>query len=456
MNQQLSFRVGAYYLVEVPEELPLETPWEIPEEEISASGREALRLLSSKTSKLAARAQELAWSSQALVEFQDLQGMPVPRAGRFFNTPFLFLEALRCTREAILAGVNGQLHASFAALRSAMEMFVFHSWWKAKLFAEPSYEEFHGWLFGEKGAPPFRNAREDFFANNPLPPGARGLAAFSQSYQRLNSYAHKPRLQEAVTVLRGGNVVEARADVLDYWVRTVVECLRCVLDVCIAASPQSVFPLKLERKFGFYPPLGIFFDQANYLPLRESLGETLLESYRAFYQEKDPPLSPLEWARSHRDLSDDEILATWKEEETLGPPDEPADRRILRGCRVMRAKTRGLHMLWLTCRARLRLKATTINRSTGINWRRTQPTRASGFPFLSRTRTSLPRSRSVSTNPARWAQSYERPPNCSNRAEADDRRGESVLRFANLAVTSNTPLNLPAAYGRRRLAPTLI
>lgn len=47
------------------------------------------------------------------------------------------------------------------------------------------------------------------------------------------------------------------------------------------------------------------------------------------------------------------------------------------------------------------------------------------------------RSRSVGTNPARWAQSYERPPNCSNSAEADDRRGESVLRFANLALTSN-------------------
>ena len=136
-----------------PETFSLTDAWDLASDELSTHGSACLALFAKREPPLFELATSVAWSSQAILEFQDLQMIPLPRVGRFFNLPFMFCEGLSALREPVITGVNGQVHASLAVLRSALELFYFHYWWKRRLFFEPSYEPFYDWLLTGKGDP---------------------------------------------------------------------------------------------------------------------------------------------------------------------------------------------------------------------------------------------------------------------------------------------------------------
>ena len=93
------------YFAEEPDDMTLDVPWGVQPEDLSTTGNTSVQFLTSIDAELALLATDASWCSQALIEFQDLQGLPLPHEGRFFNTPYLFFEALGCLREVVLAGL---------------------------------------------------------------------------------------------------------------------------------------------------------------------------------------------------------------------------------------------------------------------------------------------------------------------------------------------------------------
>lgn len=315
--------------------------WDVAPEELSDNGRATLEIIAGIAPSALRSA--VSWSSQAFLEFQDLQSIPIPSQGRFFNLSYLFCEALSALREAVVCGLNGQTHSSLGTLRSTLELTCFHYWWKDRLLGANSYEEFYDWLLSGKKGPTFSDVIHDLYASADLPAGAVGESQFRQIYAGLCSYAHKPLLAEAITTIRGGNEPAATPAVTLYWLRSLHAVQRGLLEVAISQTPHALFPLPLERKFGFNPPVGVFFDAANFVPLREALGAQAAEAYQAHYRSREPPREQLEWFAAQPDLDDEQIMATWsKARDMPDDRDSPFAERVFKRYSSLKAEMRAL------------------------------------------------------------------------------------------------------------------
>src|SRR5258708_9183878 len=130
-------------------DLSLLNVWDIQERELSEHGRDVLKFLEESDAKIKSDYRRLAWTGQAILEFQDLLQIILPESGPFLHINYLFFQSLDTLRQAVLTGLNGQTHASLAILRSALENFVFHYWWRTVLLKERTFEAYYAWLRGE-------------------------------------------------------------------------------------------------------------------------------------------------------------------------------------------------------------------------------------------------------------------------------------------------------------------
>jgi hypothetical protein len=327
-----------------PEHLSLLQVWDIRENELSPIGCEAIDILDKGDLKDANLYKEAAWSGSAIQEFQDLLDLTFPKTGRFFNVHYLFFESLSAFRESVLSGLNGQLQASLAVLRAGLEMFTFHLWWRERLRFEDSFEPFYDWLFGLKGSPPFKNVIDSVFENPDMPLSGTTKDTFDALYGKLCAYAHKPLIDQAITSLKGTNLTIVNTEVLYFWLDLLQNTQRVVLDLAVSNSPMCLFPLPLHTKFGFNPPVGVFFDKANFLSLEMSLGAERLKSYQDHFRSREPVVTLLPWFNGFPDRSEREILSSWADGEPLGHEGKSFEERVFLGFGMQKAKMRALLM----------------------------------------------------------------------------------------------------------------
>jgi hypothetical protein len=323
--------------------LSISEVWNIESHELSEHAANVVKLLEAPESTINPPYEHLVWNSQAILEFQDLQPVILPKSGPFLHANFLFFQSLEALRQAVLTGLNGQTYASFAILRSALENFIFHYWWRSLNMNEPTFEKYYSWLENRSQTfriPTFARVMEETLAVLDLPAGSIDLPTLKSVYAQLCSYAHKPLLAEALTTIRGGNVRGISVTEIEYWLDLMNRTQRVLVDIAIGYAPQALFPIEVHRKFGFNTPVGGFFDNSNFIPLLQALGEEVMNTYRTHFEAKEPPAQSLQWAESHRDLSDDEILATWNGPSEIDDNDKPIEQRLFTRCTENKAHMR--------------------------------------------------------------------------------------------------------------------
>jgi hypothetical protein len=322
----------------------LRSVWQVADLELAPLGRETLTLVSEDPS-LQVKAHRIAWGCQTIIEFQDLQGITLPQEGPFLNINYLFYQGMDTLRESVLAGINGLYHSSFATLRSSLEHFVFNQWWQSKLSAATDYSEYYNWLNGKKQAAPFAKVLRDVCNEVALEHSSIGLADCNATYSRLCSYSHKPLIADCIPNLRGTNKPSVTAPLIGYWLEMLELTLIPIIEILAAYTPQCLFPVSLYRKFEFNIPIGAFFDQSNFIPLRNWLGTTTALRYADHFRRQPSIVNLLKWYNELKELSDSDILATWKDE--WNPDDDSErdteDRIIVRWC-AMKAKLRALSL----------------------------------------------------------------------------------------------------------------
>lgn len=328
----------------IPNVLRLTDVWSIDQKELSELGNDALKLLGGPPEPLSSLSQQVAWQGQGLVECQDLQALAIPVRGRWLNNPFLFLQALYVLRQVVIAGLNGQIHLALAGLRSALEAFTFHYWWSVRLGPADNYEPFYEWLSGSRGNIPFRQAVDDVFSQLPYPPEAISKTDFNLLYATLCSYAHKPILDESLLAIRGGNFLRVDSNELFYWLSLLAGTQRVMLDMAVSHTPLALFPVDLYRKFGFNPPVGVFIDRYSGPIFERALGKSVYASYRGHFNALDPPAGQLDWFHGFPDLSDEDVLASWKEDTNDEGPNRTFEEKVLLRLTKMKAKMRAI--LW--------------------------------------------------------------------------------------------------------------
>lgn len=294
--------------------LSIDSVWDFKEFELSPVAHKSSELFQDQSGPFFPTASKIAALSQALLEFQDLITMMLPQKGRIGSVNFLFYEGISGVREAILIGISGLTHSSFAALRAAVEMLVLHEWWRERLFFADSHEDFYGWLEGKRKAVPFRNALESNFDRFAKSPELVSISDAYEIYEFLCRYAHRPILSQSIIPLRGGNIgTTPTKQLMSFWLVSIQRVLTFILHHMISARPECLIEVDVYRKFGFNKPIGMFFDRYNLIALEMALGKEQLERLRNQFKENNTVMSLVEFAGSYPDLIDEEILASWKE-----------------------------------------------------------------------------------------------------------------------------------------------
>lgn len=324
------------------EGVTLQQVWHFDESELSPHAAAVLKEFCTNESfnEIASRA---SWFSLAVLEFQDALSLVMPEEGQFLHRNYLFHEALAALRESALTGLNGLFHSSFAVLRSALELFISHYWWRNRLRGQDSCEEFYRWLSGEdtRRSDRFSSFITEAYSAVSMPSAARGQAALRDVYRRLCSYSHKPNLAEATTTLKGGNEAKASIGAITYWLKLLTETLECLLDFAIANHPQAVFPVNVYRKFGLANlPIGALLDQYNFVPIAAALGAPTVAEYQQHYRSQATP--DVEWYEAKTDLTDDEIIASWTDEIVFEDDEDSFDTRLFRRVAASKAHIRAM------------------------------------------------------------------------------------------------------------------
>ena len=305
--------------------------------------------------ELAGLHREVAWSAQALIEFADLANFTHSGKGRFQHKNYLYFEAVSALREATVGMLNGSPRASTGLLRSVLEMLLLHCWWQERISRMGSSEHFYDWLEGRRKKPKFR----DMVSNNcewlGIFPDDAAKERLWRTYDRLCSYVHAPIREESVTMLNRGNVGQAGSGVLRHWLVLARDALRFGLEQLVHLYPQSLFPVDINRKFGFNPPVGMYFDRFNFVPLEAVFGGPQVEAYRARLQDHALVEGAKNFYELRPDLTYEEILETWDRMEWPEGVDRETDDQVV---------------LWFRVKAQMRVLAMTLtySRPLGSHW----------------------------------------------------------------------------------------
>lgn len=335
--------------------ISLRDVWTIFDEELNEAGRFACRRLLDEK-ELSNLHREVAWSAQALIEFMDLANFTHSGAGRVQYKNYLYFEAVHALREATIGTLNGSPRASTGLLRSVLEMIFLHCWWQKRIERKCSSEQFYDWLEGRGSKKPrFRDMVTNNFEWLEIPAEPTAKDDVLRTYDRLCSYVHAPIREESVTILNRGNVDETGTGVLRHWLVLARDVLRFGLEQLVHLYPQCLFPVDVIRKFGFNPPVGVYFDRFNFVPLEVVFGADFIDSRRARLHDHTLVEVAKDLYESRPDLTDEQVLQTWKRAEGADDADRETDDPVL---------------LWFKAKAQMRMASMIFTYSEPLtpNW----------------------------------------------------------------------------------------
>lgn len=290
--------------------ISLRDVWTITDGELNEAAGVACARLRDET-ELADLHCEVAWLAQALIEFADLVNFTPSSRGRFQYKNYLYFEAVQALREATVGILNGSPRASTGLLRSFLEMLLLHCWWQKRIESKGDSKQFYDWLEGRRPKPRFRDMLEKNFEWLEIPADAAAEKHVRDTYHRLCSYVHAPIREESVTMLNQGNVGQVGVGVLRYWLILARDALRIVLEQLVHLYPQCLFPVDVCRRFAFNPPVGMYFDRFNFVPLETVFGSARIETYQMRLQNHALVETAMNLYESQPDLTDEQILKTW-------------------------------------------------------------------------------------------------------------------------------------------------
>ena len=261
----------------------------------------------------------VAWLSQALIEFMDLLDFPDSiRILQSRRNNYFYFEAISALREATVGILNGSFRASTALLRTVFELLLIHCRWQIKFSRNMSARKrenalniFSECVAGKKLNPKFKDVLQFNVQNLNIPYDVTKCKDVLDVYSKLCSYVHTSSLAESTTILKDGNINTVSAPALCKWLKLAQEVLEISLEHLIFHKPQSLFPVNIVAKFGYNPPVGMYFDDSNTIPLIVSFGEEKINELRGVLESHESVRHAMAIYDATPRLSDEEIRLTW-------------------------------------------------------------------------------------------------------------------------------------------------
>ena len=324
--------------------ISLRDVWTITDGELNEAAEIAYGRLRAER-ELADLHREVAWSAQAFIEFSDLANFTRSGKGRIQYKNYLYFEAVQALREATIGMLNGSPRASIGLLRSVLEMALLHCWWQKRIERKGNSEQFYDWLEGRRSIrPKFRDLVANNFEWLEIPADAATKDNVQSTYDQLCAYVHAPIREESVIMLNQGNVDDVGVGILRHWLVLARDTLEIALEQLVYLYPQCLFPVDINRKFGFNPPVGMYFDRFNFVPLEAVFGAARIESWQGRLRDHTMVAGAMDYYRSRPDLTDEQVLRTWNEREGSDGADRESDDPVVLWFKV-KAQMRVLSMV---------------------------------------------------------------------------------------------------------------
>ena len=322
--------------------ISLRDVWTFADRELNVLGEAASRRLGDEQ-RVANLHCEVAWSTQALIEFWDLVNFKRTGKCRVQYKNYLYFEAVHALREATVGMLNGLPRASTGLLRSVLEMVLLHCWWQKRIERTGNSKQFYDWLEGRRPKPKFRDMVENNLEWLVIPGAEAASKNIYDTYNQLSSFVHAPIRKESLTMLNRGNVGRVGAGVLNHWLALARDVLLIGLQQLVRLYPQSIFPVDVCKRFGFNPPVGTFFDKFNFIPLEAVFGLTQIESWRSRLRNHPTVERAMDIYNSRPDLTEEETLQTWDYVKGSSSVDRDTDDPVARWFTV-KAQMRAISM----------------------------------------------------------------------------------------------------------------
>ncbi len=298
--------------------------WMIDDTELNTVAKTSLKSLKNEKI-LGAKHRDLAWLIQALIEFMDLLQLRFHAGRQWKQNNYLYFEAVATLREATVGMLNGLPRASTGLLRSTLEMLMLHCWWQTKIKEKNGSDKFYCWLRGQRNGPNFNQVIKDNLDALGIPTNDLTIQHVKGVYKQLCSYVHAPLPNESMTTLSQGNQMNNSIDVMRSWMCLATDVLRIILKQFVHLYPQCIFPVDIIKKFGFNPPVGLYFDKYNFVPIMAIFDEAQIEKYRMRLRNHELVQTGVDFYKSRPYLTRDEILQTWDHKLRGDLPNNAAD-----------------------------------------------------------------------------------------------------------------------------------
>ena len=222
-----------------------------------------------------------------------------------------YLEATLALGDGLAAGLSGHPRPALAMLRPFVESAVTEVY----IHGDPSGRrlwDYLRYLAGTGHRPRYGQMIDAIFKE----PRFTAVASFREQidtlYGSISSSAHAQTPDEALLHMRDGNQAVATYPELVFWISFLGIAVHRMLTLLVLRFPMTLFPVDIERRYGFNPPAGMFADETISASVREGLGVRHADALTSFLRDDEDVQSILDFYKRSPELTDQAIDADWE------------------------------------------------------------------------------------------------------------------------------------------------
>ncbi|MGD8780451.1 MAG: hypothetical protein PVH88_15980 [Ignavibacteria bacterium] len=278
--------------------------------------------------------QNFKWKLLSMVNIQDIFPGTIHRNYNdniFLSRFYFYYESLHLLKEYFYCGFNNYLSAAQHLLRTIIEFNIKQCYYFIKCKNENSFLSLEKYL--KDGVSPSNLKMINYYLPEDkfVRPIKKIIQVVLKNLSNTSSHAYKP-----VDSYRGNGKLqhEYSIDTLLFWL-SLNNTIAIILWSYYIIFPMLFRPKNIIKKFGFNIPMGIFISDFQYNSIKYSLDGNELKLFEEYTKHSEDVQNYESFYNSQKTLSEEEIRATWDEEEEL--------RTLENGYIMIIAKARAIH-----------------------------------------------------------------------------------------------------------------
>ncbi len=254
------------------------------------------------------------WKLSAFISIQDIFDVPFVKNANelnIFNLWYFYYESKYILIESIICGFNGLYLSTNILSRLFLEFNIIQNYFYRLINHESDYSKLIKY-FKDEVLPSW-----NVVINGSLPkdnfckPIKIRLDHHLKSLSKKSAHPYHPKFSPKQY---SSFIPEHSIEGLFFWHGLDI-ALQAILWLYYVNFPMLFQKTRAINKFGFNGPVGLFADEQNVHIVKKTLSESDYKEFKNYSDNHEQVVRLLEWLNSMDDLSEQEILDTWNEED---------------------------------------------------------------------------------------------------------------------------------------------